>query len=48
MRQAVSECDKGFVELGEGDGTAVVGVEAVEETAPGGEEAPEAAGRGLV
>jgi hypothetical protein len=42
LREAVSECDEGFVELGVRDAAAVVGVEAVEEAAPGGEEPPEA------
>jgi hypothetical protein len=43
LGEAVAEGDERFVELGVGYAAAVVGVEAVEEAAPGGEEAPEAA-----
>jgi hypothetical protein len=43
LREPVPEGDERFVELGVGDCAAVVGVEAVEEAAPRGEEAPQAA-----
>lgn len=46
LRQAISESNERFVELGVGDGPTVVGVKAVEQPAPGGEETPEAAGYG--
>lgn len=42
--EAVPEGDEGVGELAVGDGAGAVGVEAVEEVAPRGEEAPEAAG----
>jgi hypothetical protein len=40
LGETVSKGDEGFVEFGEGDAARVVLVEAVEEVAPGGEEAP--------
>jgi hypothetical protein len=43
LGEAVPEGEEGFVEFGKGDAAALVGVEAVEEVAPGGEEAPQAA-----
>lgn len=41
--EAVAEGDEGVVELGEGDVAAAVGVEAVKQGAPRGQEGPEAA-----
>jgi hypothetical protein len=40
LGEAVPEGEEGFIEFSEGDAAAVVGIEAVEEVAPGGEEAP--------
>ena len=40
LAEAIAERDEGLGELGEGDATRAVFVEAFEEVAPGGEEAP--------
>lgn len=45
LAEPVPKGDERFVELGKGNAAAVVGVEAIEEAAPGGEETPEAAVR---